>query len=313
MGHNRTNTGTLTLSSQLSSEIDGKISFEYADRTGSLNYLGPWAFLGQPASYSGAYYQAPMTSESILVRADYTPMPTISSGVYIRFRNEDFHYTDPTIFNGGTAATLPFNGAAQGIKRDYNLTFGPDVNFRPSKNLNIHLFYTLEVLFYDNFGQGVCSTAAQAATAGCAGSAGFFQNQDTSTTHTAGISGEWQVSEKLKLRGDYTVSYGTVMFGEFNGVFVPTPTASYQNVTNYPDINSLMNNVRLLATYALRPNIDLLMQGIYTQYHNNDWNNSSSSVVVSGTTAAPALLVTPGYGFRDYSIAALMAGVRVRF
>jgi hypothetical protein len=55
------------------------------------------------------------------------------------------------------------------------------------------------------------------------------------------------------------------------------------------------------------------MQGVYTQYHNNDWNNSASSVVVGGTTAAPSLLLTPGYGFRDYSVAALMAGVRVRF
>ena len=40
------------------------------------------------------------------------------------------------------------------------------------------------------------------------------------------MSGEWQVNEKLKLKGDYTVSYGTVMFAEFNGVFVANPTLS---------------------------------------------------------------------------------------
>ena len=59
-------------------------------------------------------------------------------------------------------------------------------------------------------------------TGACLGSAGYFQNKHTSSTHTVGISGEWQVNEKLKLKGEYTVSYGTVMFGEFNGVFVPT-------------------------------------------------------------------------------------------
>lgn len=313
VGHNRTNSGTIALSSQLGSDMDGKISLIYADRTGSLNYLGPWAFLGQGPSYSGAYYQAPMSSEAVNIRADYTPTPTISSGAFIQFKNENYHYSDATTENGGTLATLPLTGEGQGIKQDYTLTLGPDVNFRPSKTLNVHIFYTFEMLFYDNFGNGACSTAAEAATAACAGTAGFFENKDTSTTHTAGISGEWQLSEKLKLRGDYTISYGTVMFGQFNGVFVPTPTASYQNVSNYPDINSLMNNVRLTATYQLQPNIELVTQAVYTQYHNNDWDNNASSVVVSGTAAAPSVLLTPGYGFRDYSVAALMAGVRIRF
>ncbi len=52
------------------------------------------------------------------------------------------------------------------------------------------------------------------------GSAGYFQNQDTSSTHTVGVSGDWRVNEKLKLRAEYTFSYGTVMFGEYYGVFV---------------------------------------------------------------------------------------------
>jgi hypothetical protein len=313
VGHNRTNTGTLALTSQLGSDIDGKIAFTYADRTGALNYLGPWSFLGQPASYSGAYYQAPMSSEGVLIRADYTPTPMVSSGLFIQFKNENYQYSNATVDNGGTVATLPLTGEGQGIKRDYTLTFGPDVNFRPNKNLDVHIFYTFEMLFYDNFGNGACSTAAQAATAACARTAGYFENKDTSTTHTAGISGEWKINEKLRFRGDYTISYGTVMFGEFNGVFVTTPTASYQNVANYPDINSLMNSFRLTASYDLRSNVELVAQAAYTQFHSNDWDNNAGSVVVSGTTAAPSILLTPGYGLRDYSVAALMAGVKIRF
>ena len=105
---------------------------------------------------------------------------------------------------------------------------------------------------------------------------------------------------------------GTVMFGEFNGVFVPAPTASYQNVTNHPGINSLMNSVRLTGTYQLQPNIELVLQGIYTQFHNNDWDDSANHVQLSGATNT-TILLTPGYGSPDYSVAALMAGVRVRF
>jgi hypothetical protein len=312
VGHNRTNTGTVALTSQFGPEVDGKVVFTYADRTGSFNYLGPWAFIGQGSTYSGAFYQAPMTSEGITVRADYTPQPTVSSGVFIQFKNENYHYSDATLNNGGTVATLPLTGVGEGIKRDYALTFGPDLNLRPSKMLDVHIFYTFEMLFYDNFGNGACSTAATAATAACAGTTGNFENRSTSTTHTAGVSGDWKINEKLRLRADYTVSYGTVMFGEFNGVFVPNPSNSYQNVSNYPDINSLMNSFRVTASYQLDSGIELILQGIYTQFHNNDWNDSANQVQLSGATNT-SFLLTPGYGSPNYSIAALMAGVKFRF
>ncbi len=72
--------------------------------------------------------------------------------------------------------------------------------------MNLHLFYTYELLFFNNLGNGACSTAATASTAACAGTAGYFSNKDTTATHTIGISGDWQVNDKLKLRADYTFS-----------------------------------------------------------------------------------------------------------
>jgi hypothetical protein len=294
--------------SQISEQVDGKISLAYADRSGSITYLGPWQYLGQAAAYSGAYYQAPMTSEAITARVDYTPKPSLSGSMFVQFKNENYNYAAPTLSNSGTATGYPLDGTGQGIKRDYALSFGPDLNYRPAKSLDIHLFYTYEMLFYNNLGNGACSTSN---TTTCLGSVGYFQNKQTSTTNTVGISGDWHVNEKLRLRADYTLSYGSVMFAEFNGVFVASPTASYQNVSNYPDINSLMNSVKLTATYALRQDIDLILQGLYTGFHNNDWNDTSNAIQGAGATT-PSIL-TPGYASPNYSVLALMAGVKLRF
>jgi outer membrane protein OmpA-like peptidoglycan-associated protein len=195
-----------------------------------------------------------------------------------------------------------------GVKQDYALTVGPDVNFRPMKGLNLHAFYTYELLFYNNLGNGNCATSN---TGACLGSAGYYQNKDTSSTHTVGLSTEWQINPKLKLKGDYTISYGTVMFGEFNGVFVPTPTASYQNVSNYPDIDSLMNSVRITATYELMPNVDVIVQGAYTSFHNNNWNDTANAIQPAG--AAGVSILTPGYAAPNYSVGMLMAGMKIKF
>jgi hypothetical protein len=310
-GHSSTSTGTIGVMSQITSQVDGKLTFAYADRTGALNYLGPWEFLGGSPTYSGAFYQAPMTSESVTARADYTPMNKISSGLFIQFKNENYTYSSATLSNGGTLATLPLTGTGEGIKQDLALVVGPDLNYRPTESLNIHIFYTYELLFFNNLGNGACSTAAEAATAACAGTAGYFQNKDTTSTNTIGLSGDWKINEKLTLRGDYTLSYGSVMFGQFNGVFVPNPTTSYQNVTNYPDINSLMNSVKLTAIYEVQTNVQLILQGVYTSFHNNDWDNDANAIQGAGTSAIA--LLTPGYASPNYSIAALMAGVRIRF
>jgi MtrB/PioB family decaheme-associated outer membrane protein len=318
VGHSWTDTGSVALSSAFGPQINGRLSFDYSNRSGNLSYLTPWEnLLVAPGgtqttpTYSGAYYQAPMTSEGVTARASYMPMDNLSADMFVRFRNENYTYPGATVVGSGTASALPITGSGTGIKQDYTLTIGPDVDWRPRKDLNIHFFYTFERLFYNNQGNGACNTVAQAATAACLGTAGYFQNKDTSNTHTIGVSGEWKVNEKLKLRADYTISYGTVMFGEFNGVFVPTPTASYQNVANYPDVDSLMHNLKLTVTYELVPNVTLVGQGIYTSFHNNDWYDTANAIQGAGTTSIS--LLTPGYASPNYSVFALMGGVKVRF
>jgi Putative outer membrane beta-barrel porin, MtrB/PioB len=314
VGRSSTSTATVAVLSELGSQVNGKISFDYSDRTGTISYLTPWANLaGSPSgqTYSGAYYQAPMTSEAVTFRADYTPMHVLTSGVFLQFKNENYTYGDVSPVGTATAATIPLTGEGGGVKQDYTLTVGPDINYRPTETINVHLFYTFEMLYYNNLGNGACSTPSTATTAACKGTAGYFQNTYSSSTNTIGLSGEWQINEKLKLRGDYTLSYGTVMFGEYNGVFVGTPTASYQNVGNYPDINSLMNSIKVTATYQLRPDIQLIAEGFYTSFHNNDWDDTANAIQGAGTSAISIL--TPGYASPNYSIVALVAGIKFRF
>jgi hypothetical protein len=314
VGHSWTNAGTVAVITQFVPEVDGKLSFEYASRSGTLSYLTPWAALANTQSgqeYSGAYYQAPMTSEAVVARVDYTPSETMSSSMFLQFKNENYTYPAATPVGNATVLTTPFAGQGRGIKQDYTLTVGPDFNYRPTKNINLHAFYTYEVLFYNNTGNGACSTVAQSTTAACLGTAGYFQNKQTSDTHTVGVSGEWQVNDKLKLRGDYTVSYGTVMFGQFNGVFIAAPTASYQNVTNYPDINSLMNMFKVTAVYNLMPNVDLVGMGAFSSFHNNDWNNTANPIQGAGTTSISYL--TPGYTAPKDTVYAAMAAIKLKF
>jgi MtrB/PioB family decaheme-associated outer membrane protein len=313
VGHSSKSTASIILSSDFGPQVNSKLSFEYADRTGSMTYLGPWTYLAQGPAYSGAYYQAPMTSESVTFRTDYLPLDNLTTELFLQFKNENYNYAAATVANGGTTATLPLTGSGQGIKQDYALSVGPDINYRPSPTTNVHFFYTYELLFYNNTGNGACSELSQLAAvpAVCTGSAGYFQNKQTSGTHTVGLAGEWQVNEKLKLKAEYTFSYGSVMFGEFNGVFVSNPTLSNQNVGNYPDINSLMNNIRLTATYDVMPNITLVLQGLFTSFHNNDWNDTANAAQGAGTTAVSIL--TPGYASPNYTVAALVAGVKLRF
>ena len=314
VGRSWTNTGSVALSSEIGPKIDGRLSFDYASRSGSLSYLTPWANLdgaGATQTYSGAYYQAPMTSEAVTLRADYTPMNELTGSLFLQFKNENYSYPGIPLIAGSTAANIPLTGVGGGIKQDYILSVGPDINYRPRENLNFHFFYTYERLLYNNIGNGACSSATQAATAACAGTAGYFQNQDTSSTHTVGVSGDWKVNEKLRLKADYTLSYGSVMFTQFNGVFVPVATQSYQNVTNYPDINSLMNSVRLTASYELAPNADLMLMGAFTTFHNNDWSDKANAIQGAGSSTIS--ITTPGYGSPNWSIVTAMAGVRFRF
>jgi len=309
VGRSHTDTETAAISSSIGPQIDGRLSYQHAERSGVVNYFNTWSSLAGSATpsydYSVAYYQAPMTSDGVKLTLDYTPIMEVTTGMFLQFKNDNYNYPAATALANGTP---PLSGTGEGIKQDYNFTVGPDVTYRPTESVNVHAFYTYERIYFNNFGNGACATSN---TGTCAGSVGYFQNQYTSAVHTVGLNGDWKVTEKLKLNAEYTVAYGSVMFGEYNGVFVSSPSNSYQNVTSYPDINSLMNNFKVTASYDVMPNVTFLVQGAWTYYRDNNFYDTAGPIQGAGTTAVSYL--TPGYDSPNYSIAAIMTGVRVKF
>ena len=115
-----------------------------------------------------------MTSEAVTLRADYSPTESLSTSLYVTFKNENFNYPAATLAGSSPGTVLPLSGTGQGIRQDYSLSIGPDINYRPTHDLNIHFFYTYEQLYYDNIGNGQCSVAP--ITSLCTGTAGYFRN-----------------------------------------------------------------------------------------------------------------------------------------
>ncbi|MBU6298477.1 MAG: MtrB/PioB family outer membrane beta-barrel protein, partial [Alphaproteobacteria bacterium] len=310
--HSITNTFGLDLSSMLGTDAMGRVSYEHNNRSGTLVYGTAFGNLetGAPEEYtspSGAYYQAPMTSDSVTVRGDYAPAGDLSGGVYFRFLDERYHYSAAPI-------TLPsgdwnLTGYGVGVKHDYNFAVGPDVNYRLSQDLNLHAYYTFERIFFDNRGNGAC---AESNTGSCAGSVGYFQNKYASNTNTVGASAEWQASDKLKLKAEYTGSFGTVAFGEFNGVTVATVTQGYQNVVPYPDIDSTMHDLRLTASYQFTDQIDGSLMYAYSMFHSNDWNDIPSPVVASKDNSTAISILNAGYGPPKYNVSTVGVTLRVK-
>jgi hypothetical protein len=215
---------------------------------------------GADGAPSGAYYQAPMTSNGVTLRADYSPGGAFSGGLQFKAVNEGYRY--PSTIGGPVLTPANLVNQVQGVKSDYNFTVGVDGNYRPVEGVNLHAYYTYEQIYFSNQGNGACADSN--APPLCTGSAGFFQNKQTTDVDTVGVSGDWQATDRLKLGLNYTFSYGAVMFGQFNGVFVPlnSITQTYQNVVNYPDNKSVMNAITVKASYQLTPNTVFSVAGM---------------------------------------------------
>lgn len=308
-----THTGMVQLSSMIGKSLMGRLTYEHADRSGRLIYGTAWGNFefGHPEEAgmpSGAYYQAPMNSDSVTARLDYAPEGKFSGGLFFRYADERFKY--PEVEIGGEPGTWNLTGHGMGIVRDYNLTVGPDISFRPSDRASFHLYYTYQRIYFDNRGNGACAASN---TGNCLGSAGYWQNEYTSSVHTAGIDAEWQATDKLKLKGDYTMSFGSVLFSQFNGVTVPVRQFSYQNVVDYPDIDSRLYELNLSAHYRVARNIEWALLYRWSKFHNNDWNNFAPPIQPTTQGGSTISILTPGYPPPEYNVSVFGTAVRVRF
>ena len=313
-----THTFGVNISSMVGKEILARVSYEHDNRTGALNYGTAWSNLetGEPGEVdtpSGAYYQAPMTANAVTVRADYASAGDLTGGVFFKYSDNNYHY--PAVATSATAT--PINGGSwtlagrgQGITHNSSMTVGPDVNYRWTDSLNLHAYYTYQRIYYDNRGNGAC--AESTATATCAGTVGYFQNKYTSDTHSFGVSGDWKVTDKLKLTSEYNASVGSVLFGQYNGVAVTSVTATYQNVTNYPDIDSRMNDVRVAAVYNVTENLEATLLYQYSMFNNNDWQYIGQPVVPTTNGGNTISIVNAGYASPNYNVSTVGMIMRMK-
>ncbi len=306
VGRSDTNTGSIALSSKLGSDATGKVSYEHTNRSATLNFQTPWINSLKKAnssSASGAFYQAPLTADSIKLRTDYSPSHDLSGGLFLRVASDNYNY--PSIAPG-----VNLVNSVEGIKHDHNISAGPDISYRPTEDVNTHLFYTYEQIFYDNVGNGAC---ANSATGACLGSSGYFKNDYTSNVSTVGVGSEWQATPALKFGVNYNFSYGSVAFSQYNGVWVASPTALYQNVANYPDINSTMHSLQVNAGYEIMPNMELVTQYAFDMFRNNDWNDLSSAVQSTTQGGNTISILTPGYSSPNYTVSTIMTSLKIKF
>jgi hypothetical protein len=109
------------------------------------------------------------------------------------------------------------------------------------------------------------------------------------------------------------MAFGSVMFGEFNGVVVPNPTVSYQNVIPYPDINSRLHDLSLTSDYQILRNIEWALLFRFSKFHNNDWNDLAAPVQPTTDGGTTIGTLTPGYPPPRYNVFVLGTALKVRF
>lgn len=313
--HSETNSVGLHISSMIGKSVLTRLSWEHDNRAGAMHYGIAWGNLetGMPeeeGTPSGAYYQAPMVSDAVTLRADYAADSDLTGGVYVKWAENRFHYSPvESAATSTNSGTWSLTGYGQGITDNSTLTIGPDVNYRLSSDINLHAYYSYQRIYFDNRGNGAC---AESSTGNCLGTAGYFQNKYTSQMHSAGISSDWNISDKLKLSGEYNFSYGAVLFGQYNGVMVATLGQTYQNVSNYPDINSSMHDLKVTASYAFTDNIEAALLYRYGMFANNDWQYVARPVIPTTNTGTAISIVNAGYGSPNYNVSTVGMTMRIK-
>jgi MtrB/PioB family decaheme-associated outer membrane protein len=280
VGHSNENTLSAKLTNNSIPNVNTSLSYEHAVRTGTFEFVGAEA-------ESGAFYQAPRTADRIKARADYSPNDQWSIGANGKFETNHYHYAE----------------GMTGTERDANASIGPDVSYSPTKAISAHLFYNYEQIYYANMGNGVASTL----------NGGYgYSASTTDSVHTVGLSGDWKVTDRLKIGADYTFSYGDVGYNMYDGIAVSPATTSYNQANvSLPSITSSMHSVKLHGEYQLADNISLLAGYGFDLYKDNDWSYGWNPVVLSSATSINTL--TSGESANGYRVHSVYTAIKFKF
>jgi hypothetical protein len=193
-----------------------------------------------------------------------------------------------------------------GTDRDQNASIGPDVTFVPNPAVSLHTFYTYQEIYYGNHGNGVASTLN--------GGYGWTAST-TDSIHTAGLAGDWKITDRLKVGTEYTFSYGDISYALFDGGLTSTSATalSYYNIQNLPTINSSMHSLKVHAEYQLTDNISMMAGYGFDLYKDNDWAYGWNPVVISTASTGQSANLNSAESQSSYRIHTVYTSMRVKF
>jgi MtrB/PioB family decaheme-associated outer membrane protein len=290
--HNHESTLGGKVLSTLTEGLDGSIGYSHAVRTAS-NYNANAAWLANTYTATnmpgaGMFYLAARTRDEISADLSYSPNGSISTSLTAKFDSD--HYPDSYF----------------GITNDHSASIGPDIAYRPYKNVSTHLYYMYEEVFTDeNFSSSNSATAARTDWT--------LGNKDT--IHTIGAKADWQVDDKLKVSLEDNLSYGATSFAE-GAALITSSTGVGQTqvptnlVTALPDDKTITNAFAVSCEYKLESNVSLLGQYGYERAIAKDYLYSQAAGSASN---GPNISSLPGDGNPSYAIHVVSMAVRVKW
>jgi MtrB/PioB family decaheme-associated outer membrane protein len=274
---NTENAADVKLASALLTGLDLTAGYTHSVRTANMpgctqvnattcTYnLAPWLAFGGLSNHPDTpgfvpYSEAARTRDAVRDTLDWTP----SNGLNLDLTT--------------SAATDHYPTNTFGVKNDMQVEVSPSIGYMPSKALSYRMFYS----FMQSY---------QGAAFNQVGNP-IWTAKTTDTSHTFGVSGNWKVSDDLKLSADYSFSYGDTniltadgLFGTINSANNCVATGlscsnalSFYNLSALPDTKNTLNRVRLSGEYSFTPAMALWMGYTYQKLSSSDWTYSQAAV-----------------------------------
>lgn len=274
--------------STFSSNFTGTLGYIHADRTASAPDFSLWlvqipADCGSTLAALGCqqipFYEAARTQDTVNGLLTGMINSQTSLSLIGKYDANEYH-SQPAVYNGTVNPSV-------GVNRDYRIQAGPDLNYQITENEEVHFFYTFLRYYRDMRALNNQSVP---------GGGNFYSVASTYDIHTAGISGNWQASDKLKLVGDYTFSYageGFVQTGTWDLGFPGDPRLSTKSVNN---------QVRMHADYEYSKDTSFYLGYEFDSLDTSDWAMVGASVGQVLTGDVPA----------KYNVSKIIAAMTVR-
>ncbi|MDB4516970.1 MtrB/PioB family outer membrane beta-barrel protein, partial [Crocinitomicaceae bacterium] len=166
-----------------------------------------------------------------------------------------------------------------GLTEAKGTSYSVDLSYFINEDLTTTAYYTREKLESD-----------QAGNLG----ADWFMD-DENATHTTGVGINWAaIPDKLDIGAD-------LVYLDYTGKI------NYDNVADYPDLESTLKSVRLHGTYRMKDNISLKLAYRYEDYSEDDWAKDGI-----GVDTLPTVLGL-GADTQDYDAHVIAASIRYDF